>query len=70
MQIRISSEYIYPAIIGAYEAGRQNICCIVGDGSIMMNLQELQIVSYLKIPVKIFVISLILILCMAFHNRK
>ncbi len=49
--------YGIPAIIGAYEAGRQNICCIVGDGSIMMNLQELQIVSYLKIPVKIFVIN-------------
>ena len=49
--------YALPAIIGAYEAGRKNICCIVGDGSIMMNLQELQIISSLHIPVKILVIN-------------
>lgn len=49
--------YAIPAIIGAYEAGRQNICCIVGDGSIMMNIQELQIISAMQIPVKILVIS-------------
>ncbi len=49
--------YAIPAIIGAYEAGRENICCIVGDGSIMMNIQELQIVSALNIPVIIIVIN-------------
>ena len=49
--------YAIPAILGAYEAGRNNICCIVGDGSIMMNIQELQIVRSLQIPVKIFVIN-------------
>lgn len=49
--------YAVPAIIGAYEAGRRSLVCIVGDGSIMMNLQELQIISALKIPVKIFVIN-------------
>lgn len=49
--------YAIPAIIGAYEAGRKNIVCVVGDGSIMMNLQELEIVSALKIPVRIFVIN-------------
>lgn len=49
--------YALPAIIGAYEAGRKNICCVVGDGSIMMNLQELQIISALRIPVKILVIN-------------
>lgn len=49
--------YAIPAIIGAYEAGRENVCCIVGDGSIMMNLQELQIISSLRIPVKILVIN-------------
>lgn len=49
--------YAIPAIIGAYEAGRRSLVCIVGDGSIMMNLQELQIISALKIPVKIFVIN-------------
>lgn len=49
--------YALPAIIGAYEAGRRNICCVVGDGSIMMNLQELQIISSLRIPVTIVVVN-------------
>lgn len=49
--------YAIPAIIGAYEAGRKAIYCIVGDGSIMMNLQELQIISARQIPVKILVIN-------------
>ena len=49
--------YAVPAIIGAYEAGRKNIVCIVGDGSIMMNVQELQVISALSIPVKILVIN-------------
>ncbi len=49
--------YAIPAIIGAYAAGRKDIVCIVGDGSIMMNIQELQIIASLKIPVKIIVIN-------------
>lgn len=49
--------YAIPAIIGAYEAGRKNLVCIVGDGSIMMNIQELQMISSLSIPVKIIVIN-------------
>ncbi len=49
--------YAIPAIIGAYEAGRKNIVCIVGDGSIMMNIQELQAIAALKIHVKIIVIN-------------
>ena len=49
--------YAIPAIIGAYKAGRGNIICIVGDGSVMMNIQELQIISDMKIPVKILVIN-------------
>lgn len=49
--------YAIPAIIGAYTAGRKNIVCIVGDGSIMMNIQELQVISNMKIPVKILVIN-------------
>ena len=49
--------YAIPAIIGAYEAGRRDIVCIVGDGSIMMNIQELQIIKSLQIPVKIIVIN-------------
>ncbi len=49
--------YAIPAIIGAYTTGRKNIVCIVGDGSIMMNIQELQVISSMKIPAKILVIN-------------
>ncbi len=49
--------FAIPAIIGAFEAGRRNIVCVVGDGSIMMNVQELQIIKSLNIPVKILVIN-------------
>lgn len=49
--------YAIPAIIGAYYAGRKNIVCIVGDGSFMMNMQELQFIGANRIPVKILVIN-------------
>jgi acetolactate synthase-1/2/3 large subunit len=49
--------YAIPAIIGVHSAGRNNIVCIVGDGSIMMNLQELQTIKSLNIPAKILVIN-------------
>lgn len=52
-----SMGYAIPAIIGAFTAGRKNIFCVVGDGSFMMNMQELGIISALKIPAKIFVIN-------------
>jgi len=52
-----SMGYAIPAIIGAYYAGKTNIITIVGDGSIMMNIQELLIISKRNIPVKIFVIN-------------
>ena len=49
--------YAIPAILGAYYAGKKNIITVVGDGSFMMNLQELLAVSSSHIPVKIFVIN-------------
>ncbi len=49
--------YAIPAILGAYYAGKQDIVAIVGDGSFMMNMQELQLIGSYKIPVKIFVIN-------------
>lgn len=51
--------YDLPAAIGAYVAtgGRQNIICIAGDGSIMMNLQEMQTIAGNKMPVKVFLIN-------------
>lgn len=49
--------YAIPAIIGAHFAGRKNIVCVVGDGSFMMNMQEVQVIKYHHIPAKIFVIN-------------
>jgi acetolactate synthase I/II/III large subunit len=47
-----------PAAIGAcfaQEPGKR-VVCLAGDGSIMMNLQELQTIAGLKLPVKTFVL--------------
>jgi len=47
-----------PAAIGASTAcpGRR-IVCLAGDGSIMMNLQELQTIAGRNLPVKVFVLN-------------
>jgi len=53
-----SMGYDLPAAIGACVANnRKNTICIAGDGSIMMNLQELQTIKHNKLPVKIFIIN-------------
>lgn len=53
-----SMGYGLPAAIGAcYANDRKMTICIEGDGSIMMNLQELQTVLTNKLPVKIFLIN-------------
>lgn len=54
-----SMGYDLPAALGAcYQAkDGQNVVCLAGDGSIMMNIQELQTVAYNKLPLKIFVIN-------------
>jgi acetolactate synthase-1/2/3 large subunit len=49
--------YGLPAAIGAYYGTKEPIICIEGDGSIMMNLQELETVRYNNIPLKIFIIN-------------
>lgn len=51
--------YDLPAAIGVCAAtGRtQRVICIAGDGSIMMNLQELQTIAGYGLPVKVFVIN-------------
>jgi acetolactate synthase I/II/III large subunit len=51
--------FALPAILGSYdkEASNRQIVCVVGDGSIMMNLQELQTIKHHNIPVKIIVIN-------------
>lgn len=49
--------FAIPAILGAYHASKKQVICVVGDGSIMMNLQELQTIRAQDIPAKIFVIN-------------
>lgn len=51
-----SMGYDLPAAIGAYFShdNKGRIICITGDGSIQMNLQELQTIINYNIPLKIF----------------
>ena len=53
-----SMGYGLPAAIGTcVGGGRVNTVCLEGDGSIMMNLQELQTILTNKLPIKIFLIN-------------
>jgi acetolactate synthase-1/2/3 large subunit len=53
-----SMGYDLPAAIGAYyAAGGKRIVCLAGDGSIMMNLQELQTIAGSNLPIKLFVLN-------------
>ncbi len=58
-----SMGYDLPAAIGAWfgavaERGQQRrVICLAGDGSIMMNLQELQTIAHHRLPIKIFVLN-------------
>ena len=54
-----SMGYDLPAAIGANFANNTNmdIICVTGDGSIQMNLQELQTIIHHKMAMKIFVIN-------------
>lgn len=53
-----SMGYDLPAAIGACVAeGGRDLVCLSGDGSIQMNLQELQTIRTNRLPVKIFVIN-------------
>ena len=52
-----SMGYGLPAAIGAAFAGGDDRCvvCLEGDGSIQMNLQELQTILNYKLPIKLFI---------------
>ena len=53
-----SMGYGLPAAIGTCIAGgRLETICLEGDGSIMMNLQELQTILTNRLPIKIFLIN-------------
>ncbi len=49
--------YALPATIGAATAADKEVICITGDGSIQMNLQELQTIKHYNLPVKIFILN-------------
>lgn len=53
-----SMGYGLPAAIGTcIGGGRKRTICLEGDGSIMMNLQELQTVITNRLPIKVFLIN-------------
>lgn len=53
-----SMGYDLPAAIGACFANAgKRVVCITGDGSIQMNIQELQTIVHHNLPIKIFVLN-------------
>lgn len=53
-----SMGYDLPAAIGAAVAREgKRVVCLAGDGSIQMNIQELQTIAHHQLPIKIFVLN-------------
>ena len=52
-----SMGYALPAIMGAHYSSNQPVIAVIGDGSIMMNLQEFESIRYHNIPAKIIVVN-------------
>lgn len=53
-----SMGYDLPAAIGASVAnGKKDIICVTGEGSLQMNIQELQTIIHNKLPIKIFILN-------------
>ncbi len=58
-----SMGYDLPAAIGAYfgaldaRGGQRRVVCLAGDGSLMLNLQELQTLATNRIPIKLVVLN-------------
>jgi len=52
-----SMGYGISAAIGACKASNMRVVCIEGDGSIMMNLQELQTIKHNNLPIKIIIVN-------------
>lgn len=46
-----------PEAVGAAVSSGKQVVCVTGDGSIMMNLQELQTIKHYNLPVKVIVFS-------------
>jgi acetolactate synthase-1/2/3 large subunit len=49
--------YSLPAAIGAAFARKGPVVAINGDGSVMMNVQELETLAFLKLPVKVCIMN-------------
>ena len=53
-----SMGYDLPAAMGScFASGKKQTICLTGDGSIQMNLQELQTIVFHRLPIKIFVVN-------------
>lgn len=52
-----SMGYGLPAAIGACVAAKKMVVCIEGDGSVMMNIQEVQTLVTNHLPIKLFIIN-------------
>ncbi len=52
-----SMGYDLPAAIGAAFAGGRRVVCLAGDGSLQMNLQELQTIRTHGLNIKVFVLN-------------
>ncbi len=53
-----SMGYDLPAAIGASIANnKQEVICVTGEGSLQMNLQELQTIIHHRLPIKLFVLN-------------
>lgn len=52
-----SMGYDLPSAIGASLAANRRVVLLTGEGGMMMNLQELQTISYYKLPIKIFLFN-------------
>lgn len=49
--------FALPASYGAYLANKRPVVAVIGDGSVMMNLQELQTIAYHQFPLKIIIVN-------------
>ncbi len=50
--------YCLPASIGmCIASGKKPVVCVTGEGSLQMNIQELQTIRHHKLPVRIFVVN-------------
>ena len=52
-----SMGYDLPAAIGAAVASGRRTICLTGDGSVMMNLQELETIRLHQLPIKMFIVN-------------